>query len=160
MVLRRERGRGGGCSGQGKGQGRNAVEKIERMNCDLSVDGVLTHCSLKEEGFGAPVARAGIGPSPRPGPASGEPSSTCGSHRLSSLLDSRWIEDENREDRALTGELSCVLHRPLLSLHYRGATSYCSGVQILNELQYSLRSPLTVSHNASLEVYSLQLLVT
>lgn len=86
------------------------MEKIERRNCDLSIDCVLTHCSPEEEGVGAPVAQAGVGPSPRPGPASGEPSSACGSHRLSFLLDSRWMKDENRGDGALCGGQSCVLH--------------------------------------------------
>lgn len=70
-----------------KGQGRNAVEKIERRNCDLAVDCVLTHGSPGEEGVGAPAAQAGVGPSLRPGPVSGEPSLTCGSHQLSCLLD-------------------------------------------------------------------------
>lgn len=72
-----------------KGQERNVVEKIERRNCALGVDCVLTHCSPGEEGVGAPAAQAGVGPSPRPVPVSGEPSLTCGSHQLSSLL-GRW----------------------------------------------------------------------
>lgn len=70
-----------------KGEGRDAVEKIEWRNCDPAVDCVLTHGSPGEEGVGAPAAQAGVGPSPKPAPVSGEPSSTCGSHQSSSLLD-------------------------------------------------------------------------
>lgn len=91
--------RGGGVEAKVvKGHGRNAVEKIEWKNCDLSIDCVLTHCSPREEGVGAPAAQAGVGPSSRPGPVCGEPSLICGSHCLSSLLDSRRMKDKNRDD--------------------------------------------------------------
>lgn len=58
-----------------------SVETIERRTFGLSLDCMLTHCSLREECVGAPASQAGVGLSLRPGPASGEPSSACGSHR-------------------------------------------------------------------------------
>lgn len=114
----------------GRGQGGNAVEKIERRNCDLGLDCKLTHGSPGEEGVYAPAARAGFGPSLRPGPASGEPSSACGSHRWSSLQEKRRtkVRKERMENRV--EDRAGVLHCPLVSLYsqYIQATPCCSVV--------------------------------